>query len=317
MIRQKKSIAFWGFIAVSFLMFFYSLPYINVGDKSIAELASANMPVQNIHAFPDAAAFPEGLPPLMDEDTPMPANIPPYIEEDIGTEAFGATLENGNVDTTTPFEVYPGTDSFKDPTADAVDSTRTAVEQLMEDMDRNHATLEHEVLGLGHNAVQSASAGDGSSRGSTTDDGGPLTHTDIVEAHALWNQLNQMYENIKGAATDMKGFLSRISGTAGDAASRNAAELLAAAKAADNGGDIHKINLAYTTKRSVDEGNAKVSKKLEMREKLRRYNDVPYWKLENAKHRGDPVPYMKDTTTFGNNVYKKASDMWRGLYIYF
>lgn len=288
-IRQKRALVFWAFVALSTILFFYSLPYrsstaqvdglataqpkVNEGiqvdllGEPVVEIAPQNVPATGAAATVETVDTVDTGAPVEDVEVNVDATItddvPEYIEE---------TLDAAPEDEDTAAPV------------DVLDGTRTAVEQLMDNMDRDHATLEHEVLGLGHKQGEAESTAGGSN----------LTHTEVVEAQALWQQLNHMYKNVKGAAKDMQGFLSRVTG--GDIASKHAAELLAAAKAADEDEDIKKINLVHTAKRGDTNNNVHANKKLEMREELRHKN-------ENNEN---PLPWMKDTTISGNNVYKAA-----------
>ncbi|KAL1891041.1 hypothetical protein Sste5346_007864 [Sporothrix stenoceras] len=172
-------------------------------------------------------------------------NLPAYSKP-AGSDEPDATLEVNSGD--------------EDKSADILDGTRTAVEQLMENMDRDHAMLENEVESLsqkeqevnGANADSTATAGESPELTEEQADAEALANAEVNEAKAYWHKLNHMYKNIKDAAKDMQGYLAQASARGTGAASRHAVQMLATAAALDEDEDIRKINLMHTTKRSVD-----------------------------------------------------------------
>lgn len=181
--------------------------------------------------------------------------------------------------------------------AGSLDGSRTAVEQLLDNLHRDHANLQNEVMGLKHkqndgldglNDLNGVVSGEVDAVAVAGGDGAVLSQSQVIEAQHLLEQLSNMYKNVKGAAHDLHEFLGKVGASGTSKASKHAAALLAAAKAADEDEDIRKINLAHVTKKRS----------------LKR----SVWDFEGFRR------WLKDGDRTGRTEKQKAEEAWDALY---
>lgn len=190
------------------------------------------------------------VPPLHTTENLLAYTEPERSNDETDADAAEIDINNNND--------IPG--GANDESADVLDSTRAAFEQLIDDMDRDHAILENEV----ENLVQAqddktideimANIKTPNYSGEQAD-AEALSNAQVNQAKAHWQNFNHMYKNIKDVAKEIHGHLTKAGSDGKDAAAKHTAEFLAAVKAAEDD-EIHKINLVHTTKRSIGVDNA-------------------------------------------------------------